>query len=303
MLSLGDIFGDDHFPYDITSQGIDYLHQQYRPYLGAICHSIPLFICLGNHEGENDFFMNQNPPDNLAVNGTLARKKYYPNPYPDGFYSGNNANESCGIGQPENYYSWTWGDALFVVLDVYRYQNPSTNKPGGWDWTIGEGQYHWLKSTLENSNSKYKLVFAHHISGQGRGGKTLAGFFEWGGYEKDGLTYGFPAKRPGFEKPVHRLFADNKVNIFFQGHDHVFAHEELEGVTYQTLPMPADSTYQIGIVANGDAFTSDVFGGAGHLRVTVSTSGIKVDFVQAYLPADEIGETKNRQVAFSYTVQ
>lgn len=303
MISLGDIFGNDHFPYDITSKEIDYLHEQYRPYLGSICHSIPLFICLGNHEGENDFYMNQNPPDNLAINGTLARKKYFPNPYPDGFYSGNSANESYGIGHPENYYAWTWGDALFVVLDVYRYQSQSTSKPGGWDWTIGTDQYNWLKSTLENCNSKYKLVFAHHISGQGRGGKTLAQFFEWGGYEQDGITYGFPVKRPGLEKPIHRLFVDNKVNIFFQGHDHVFAHEVLDGVTYQTVPMPSDSTYQIGILANGNAFTSDVVEGTGHLRVAVTASGIKVDFVQASLPADENGESKNRQVAFSYTVQ
>ena len=302
MLSLGDIFGNDHYPYDITSEEIDFLHKQYRSYLGSICHSIPLFICLGNHEGENDFFMNQNPPDNLAINGTLARKKYYPNPYPDGFYSGNNANEAYGIGHPENYYAWTWGDALFVVLDVYRYQNQLTSKPGGWDWTIGADQYNWLKSTLENSNSKYKMVFAHHVSGQGRGGKAIAGFFEWGGYEQDGITYGFPAKRPGFEKPIHRLLVDNKVNIFFQGHDHVFAHEELDGVTYQTVPMPSDSTYQIGILANGNAFTSDVVGGTGHLSVTVSPSAIKVDFIQAYLPADEIGGRENRQIAFSYNV-
>lgn len=302
MFSLGDIFGNDHYQNDISSQEIDFLHKQYRFYLGSICHSVPLFICLGNHEGENDFYMNQNPPDNLAINGTLARKKYYPNPYPDGFYSGNNVNESWGIGYPENYYAWTWGDALFVVLDVYRYQNQSTSKPGGWDWTIGADQYNWLKSTLENSNSKYKMVFAHHVSGQGRGGKAIAGCFEWGGYEQDGITYVFPVKRPGFEKPIHRLFVDNKVNIFFQGHDHVFAHEELDGVTYQTVPMPSDSKYQIGILANGNAFTSDVVGGTGHLSVTVSASGIKVDFIQAYLPADENGERKNRQVAFSYNV-
>jgi hypothetical protein len=241
--------------------------------------------------------------DNLAINSTLSRKKYYPNPYPDGFYSGNNTDESYGIEKPENYYAWTWGDALFIVLDVYRYQNPLNSKPRGWDWTIGTDQYIWLKTTLENSNSKYKMVFAHHISGQCRGGTGVARFFEWGGYEQDGITYGFPEKRASFEKPIHRLFADNKVTIFFQGHDHLFAREELDGVTYQTVPMPSDSSYQIGILANGKAFSSDVLGGTGHLRVTVSASGIKVDFVQAFLPADENSEWKNRQVAFSYTIQ
>jgi hypothetical protein len=302
MLSLGDIFGDDHNPFTITPAQIDYLHMQYRPYLGTVCHSVPFFVCLGNHEGENDYYLSQTPPENLAVRSTLSRKKYYPNPFPGPFYSGNSESESYGIGNPENYYSWTWGDALFVVLDVYRYENSTTSKPQGWNWTLGTTQYNWLKNTLESSNAKYKFVFAHHIRGQGRGGVTNARLFEWGGYEQDGVTLSFPARRPGWAKPIHRLFVDTGVDIFFQGHDHVFSHEVLDGVTYQSMPMPSDSTYQIGILANGNAYTSDVVGGTGHLRVIVSPAGVKVDFIQAYLPADETGQQTNRKVAFSYTV-
>jgi phosphodiesterase/alkaline phosphatase D-like protein len=261
MISLGDIFGDDHNPFTITSSQIDYLHMQYRPYLGTICHSVPFFVCLGNHEGENDFYLAQTPPENLAVKSTLSRKLYYPNPFPNAFYSGNQDNEPYGMGNPENYYAWTWGDALFVVLDVYRYENPASTKPTGWNWTLGTAQYEWLKNTLESSHSKYKFVFAHHIRGQGRGGVTNAKLFEWGGYEQDGVTFNFPSKRPGWAKPIHKLFVDNGVDIFFQGHDHVFSHEMLDGVTYQAVPMPSDSTYQIGILANGAAYTSDVVAG------------------------------------------
>jgi hypothetical protein len=302
MISLGDIFGDDHKPVAITSAELNLLHKQYRPFLGSICHSIPLFICLGNHEGENDYYMAQNPPDNLAINGTLWRKFYYPNPYPDSFYTGNQEIEPYGIGNPENYYSWTWGDALFVILDVYRYECKTSDKPQGWDWSLGLSQYTWLKNTLEKSTARYKFVFAHHIRGQGRGGITNARLYEWGGYEADGISYAFNSKRPGWGKPIHTLFVDNKVNIFFQGHDHVFAHEVMDGVTYQALPMPSDSTYQIGILANGDSYTSDVVGGTGHLRVNVAPAGITVDFIQAYLPADENGTRKNGNVAFSYFV-
>jgi hypothetical protein len=246
--------------------------------------------------------MKQSPPDNLAVNATIARKYYYPNPFPDNFYTGNSETEPYGIGNPENYYAWTWGDALFVVLDVYRGSGNSSAKPEKWEWSLGVTQYNWLKNTLERSSAKYKFVFAHHIRGQGRGGITNAKLYEWGGYEADGVTYGFTANRPGWSKPIHKLFVDNKVNIFFQGHDHVFAHEIMDGVTYQALPMPSDSTYQIGILANGDSYTSDVIGGTGHLRVNVTSSGIKVDFIQAYLPADENGNRKNGNVAFSYVV-
>jgi hypothetical protein len=303
MLSLGDIFGDDHYPTTITSNDLDLLHKDYRQYLGNICHSIPFYISLGNHEGENDFYLNQNPPNNLAVWGTYWRKFYYPNPSPNTFYSGNMDNEPYGIGSPENYYAWTWGDALFVVLDVYRYENINSSKPENWDWSLGFKQYSWLRSTLEGSTAKYKFVFAHHIRGQGRGGLTNAKLFEWGGYEADGKTYGFDINRPGWGKPIHQLFKDNGVNIFFQGHDHLFAHEILDGIHYQEVPMPSDSTYMIGKLANADAYTSDTLDGTGHIRVNVSNTCIKVDYVKAYLPKDTLdGKHKNREIGFSYTL-
>ena len=303
MIDLGDIFGDDHYPTTITSHDLDSLHLNYRPLLGAICHSVPFYVCLGNHEGENDYYMAQNPPNNLCIWATQWRKVYYPNPFPNGFYSGNTDNEPYGIGNPENYYSWTWGNALFVVLDVYRDECDTTPKPKNWNWSLGYPQYTWLKNTLENSNAKFKFVFAHHTRGQGRGGINTAKYFEWGGYEADGTTYNFDTKRPGWGKPIHQLFIDNGVNIFFQGHDHLYAHEELDGVTYNEVPISCDSTYNIGMLANGDAYVGDKYDGAGHLRVKVSSSCVTVDFVRAYLPTDTLsGAHHNREVPFSYTI-
>ncbi|MFN8308826.1 MAG: metallophosphoesterase [Chitinophagales bacterium] len=301
MLSLGDIFGDDHNPLTTTFHDMDSLHYSYRPFLGAVCHSIPFYICLGNHEGENNYYYSITPPNNICVYGTLSRKQYFPNPYPNHFYSGDTVSEPYGIGQPENYFSWEWGDALFVVLDVYRYECDTSPKPQKWDWTLGAAQYNWLKHTLENSTSKYKFVFAHHIRGQGRGGITNATQFEWGGI--DGGQNKFAQYRPNFAKPIHQLFLDNGVNIFFQGHDHVFAHEILDGITYQSLPMAADSTYEIGMLANADAYTSDTLDGTGHLRVTVNPNCVTVDYVRAYLPKDTLsGIHHNGEVAFSYTL-
>lgn len=303
MLSLGDIFGDDHYPTTITSSELDDLHKYYRPFLGSVCHSIPFYVCLGNHEGENDYYLNQNPPNNLAVWGTQWRKFYYPNPFPNNFYSGNSIVEPNGIGYPENYYAWNWGDALFVVLDVYRDQCDTSDKPGAWAWTLGKPQYDWLKKTLEESTSQFKFVFAHHVRGQGRGGISNANFFEWGGYEQNGVNFNFTSKRPGWSKPIQQLFKDNRVTIFFQGHDHLFAKEELDGVVYQEVPMPSDSTYSLGMIANGDAYTSVKQDGSGHIRVSVSPTGVKVDYVRAYLPADTItGLHKNAEVTYSYTV-
>lgn len=304
MISLGDIFGDDRDSMAVTSGMMDTLHYNYRPLLGELCHSVPFYVCLGNHEGENDYYYAISPPNNLSIWGTLWRKHYYPNPYPNAFYSGNTDVEPYGIGNPENYYAWTWGDALFVVLDVYRNQCDTTPMPHNWDWSLGLSQYTWLKNTLENSTATHKFVFAHHIRGHGRGGIDAARLFEWGGYDgQNGTHYGFPAKRPGWPKPIHQLFVDNGVNVFFQGHDHVFAHEVLDSVVYQALPMAADSTYEIGMLANADAYTADTLNGSGHLRVTVSSTCVLVEYIRAYLPADTVGGLhQNGEVAFSYTV-
>ena len=303
MLSLGDIFGDDHNPNQMTAYVMDTLHAFYRPFLGSLCHSVPFYVCLGNHEGENDFYLAQTPPNNIAIWGTTYRKQYYPNPYPNSFYSGNTAVEPYGIGNPENYYSWTWGDAQFIVLDVYRDQCDFDAKPMGWDWSLGLDQFNWLENTLQNSTSKYKFVFAHHIRGQDRGGALCAQTYEWGGRNSIGGPSTFAANRPGWSMPIHDLFTTYGVNIFFQGHDHLFAHEVLNGVTYQEVPMPSDSTYQIGMLANANAYTQDTVDGTGYLRVNVNATCVQVDFVRSYLPADTIsGVHHNGEIGFSYTI-
>lgn len=301
LLSLGDTFGDDHTPTTTTSKDMDELHHDYLQYLGDICHSLPFFFCLGNHEGESGYYLKQNAPNNIAVWGTLWRKNYYANPFPNGFYTGNMTREPNGIDYPENYYAFEWGDALFVVLDVYR-DCDVNEKPQNWDWTLGETQYRFLRNALEKSNAKYKFVFAHHTRGQGRGAVVTAKGAEWGGYNKS--NYEFDKYRPGWGLPIHQLMVKTGVNIFFQGHDHLYAKEELDGLVYQETPMPADSTYEIGVLANADAYTDVTMRGTGHLRVRVSDAGVVVDFVRAYMPKDTVGgKNINGDVGYSYTVK
>lgn len=301
MLDLGDTFGDDHNPTTITSEELRQLHLDCLPFFGTVAHSSPLFLCIGNHEGESGYYLLQTPPNNLGVNGTLWRKYYYANPVPDEFYTGNFAVEGYGIGAPENYFAWVWGDALFVVLDAYRGYTANA-KPRNWDWTLGKDQYDWFKKTLETSMAKYKFVFTHHTLGETRGGVATAKFHEWGGYEADGKTWGFTTSRPGWEMPIHQLMVKNGVSVFFQGHDHLFVKEELDGLVYQEVPMPDDSTYIIGTRDNGDAYTGVIMDASGHLRVGVSSTVATVDYVRAWLPADESAQHKNGEVAYSYSV-
>ena len=164
---------------------------------------------------------------------------------------------------------------------------------------MGDAQYQWLKKTLEESKARYKFVFTHHVSGTGRGAVEVSELYEWGGKNRAG-EWEFDKKRPGWAMPVHQLMVKNGVTIFFQGHDHLFARQERDGIIYQETPNPADSTYT---VFNREAYRSgDVLPNSGYLRVTVSPANVKVDYIRAYLPQDEKPDHKNGEVAFSYTV-
>jgi hypothetical protein len=116
----------------------------------------------------------------------------------------------------------------------------------------------------------------------------------------DGSTWGFTANRPTWATPIHRLMVSAGVTIFFQGHDHIWARQQLDGVTYQTLPEPADPFYTL---YNADSYVSgDKFPNTGYTRVRVAPSGVTVDYVRTYLPKDEGPGKASGAVAFSYTV-
>ena len=164
--------------------------------------------------------------------------------------------------------------------------------------SIGDEQYKWLEHTLEQSNARYKFVFCHHVMGTGRGGIEMAHLYEWGGKSQDG-TWRFDEKRPGWEEPIHQLMVDAGVTIFFQGHDHIFARQELDGVVYQSVPNPADDTYQ---AFNREAYRSgDILPNSGHLLVTVSPENVRLDYVRSFLPEDK-AKGQNGKTAFSFTV-
>jgi hypothetical protein len=207
-----------------------------------------------------------------------------------------------------DYYAWTWGSALFVVLDPYWHSLvPVDNRFGGgektkdkWSITLGEAQYQWLKNTLEESDATFKFVFTHQVLGAGRGGIQLTDFYEWGGKSRN-RVWEFDQKRPGWDVPIHQLMAKNNVTIFFHGHDHLFAHEELDGVIYQELPEPADPAY---MAYNENAYKTGVkIANSGHVRVTVSASEVTVGYVRSYLPKDENKNRKNDEVAYSYRIR
>lgn len=305
-MTLGDDFSVDTLdPATIDAAKVTERYTIQRPYLGLVGRSAPVFLVNGNHEQAARYLLD-GTPNNVAVWAQNARNAHYSQPAPNGFYTGNTESIPF-IGPLRNYYAWTWGDALFVTIDPY-WGSPvaidnifggSAKRPNLWDITHGDIQYQWLKTTLEQSQAKYKFVFAHHVMGTQRGGIELAGQYEWGGQNGNG-SWGFTTNRPGWASPIHQLMAANHVTIFFQGHDHIWVRQQLDGITYQTLSEPADPNYSL---FNADAYhTGDMFPNTGYTRVTVAPTGVRVDYVRTYLPEDEGPGKASGAAVFSYTI-
>jgi hypothetical protein len=304
IIDLGDIIMTDKLKNTagkITRDTIARRCQYLRSFYETSCHSSPLFMVLGNHEGENGWTQNGNS-ENSAIYSALERKKYFANPQPDNFYSGDDT-EHAFVGKRENYYAWTWGDVLFIVLDPYWYTAPKPDANTGWRWTLGKKQYDWLRKTLEGSQASFKLVFCHQLVGGdplGRGGTEFADLYEWGGKNKDG-TPGFSTNRSGWYKPIKDLLTENKVNAFFHGHDHFFGKQEKDCLIYQECPQPSHPSYQNANQADDYGYLSgQILPNSGHLRLTVQPEEIKVEYVRAYLPAVENSTRKNKDVSATY---
>lgn len=299
LVDLGDNFMNDKLP-NPNREEITKRNLLFRSFFNELNHSVPLYLTLGNHEGEVGW--RQKPGhDSLGIWATQTRKMYYPNPFPNAFYSGNTV-QSKAVGLPENYYSWQWGDALFIVIDPYL----NTRNRGEWAWTLGKEQYDWFRKTLEKSTAAFKFVFSHQLVGgsgkEARGGTEFAHLFEMGGRNADS-TWGFDTNRPGWGKPIHQLMAENKVSIFFHGHDHFYGKQDKDGVVYQAVPQPSSR--------NINKITGTAYGykdgvllpGRGYMLISVSSNEAKVEFIRTYLPNEENANRKNGEVAHSYTIQ
>ena len=292
-IAIGDDFSVDTLK-DVNPQTVTQLYINQRQWLGLV--DAPVYLVNGNHE-QASLANYDGTPNNVAVWAQTSRNAYYPQPAPDDFYTGNPESVEH-IGLLRDYYAWTWGDALFVVIDPYWHSPQTVDNQFGadrdqkkdrdlWNVTLGDAQYAWFRQTLETSDAKYKFVFTHHVLGTGRGGIENALKFEWG--DSKNL-----AAHRTWDKTIHQLMVDNNVTIFFQGHDHIFARQELDGVIYQTLPEPANPFYSW---ENEDAFTSgDKFPNSGYVRVTVAPEGVTVDYIRTYLD-------QPNEVAFSYAVR
>lgn len=285
-VDLGDTFMSEKHP-GRESAMRQYLAQ--RHYLGQLGGVAPIFLALGNHDGEIPRGRGREP-EALARWSLEQRTRYFPNPVPDGFYSGN-PTPHAGGGLLQDYYAWEWGDALFVVLDPFWFSASSRDQRDNWIWSLGRDQYDWLARTLEASAARFTFVFIHHLVGgvdsQCRGGASAAPYYEWGGHNRDG-TDGFATQRPGWTMPIHSLLRKHRVAVVFHGHDHLYAREELDGLIYQAVPQPGNpgGAQPPRNAAEYGYRTGTILGGSGYLRVQVGPKRSLVEYVATSVAND-----------------
>ena len=306
LIDLGDTFMSDK-QQPLTEKAVIDRVRLMRTFYDQVGHSVPLFLSLGNHEGEWGRNLN-GTANNVAVWDTIWRKKYYPNPSADGFFTGDSRVEPF-VGVREAYYAFEWGDALFVILDPYWNRPVAPEQSGDWSLTLGRAQYDWLKQTLEKSTATFKFVFAHNLiggrdlNGPMRGGIETAKYLEWGGYNLDD-TWGFDRARPGWPMPIHQLLVANGVTAFFHGHDHLYAKQDLDGVVYQEGPQPSARNFNLGNRGIDYSYTTGtVLGGTGYILMEVSPEEVKAQYIQTWLPAQETAARKNGMVADAWAVK
>ena len=319
-IDLGDTFMTDGTSDDAGARSL-YVNQRGSSYFGKIGSSVPVFLATGNHEDEEGWNLDDTGSYATGLRNIAMRKAYFPLPVDEGaggFYSGNTDPLPSAIGgdtDREDYYSWTWGDALFVVIDEFQYtanlpyaptageKSDDTKTGDQWSWTLGQQQYDWLKQTLQNSDAKYKFVFSHNMlggipsgiisgaeAGYVRGGAEAAGYFEWGGKNADG-TDGFASHRSGWDKTIQQLFEENGVSAYFHGHDHGFVYERRpaassgqHSIVYQAMPSAGNMSLFSGIynrTVDGTFERIATRPGNGHLCVSVEPDHATVDYILA----------------------
>ena len=259
MVNLGDVldfhqYGFNEPPPDKSIARDAYLN--YRALLAGTTANAAHYEVLGGWDSEAGC----DTPDEVDRSRS-QRLLYVPGPDPTTYPEGG--------GTFENYYAFTWGDALFVMLDVFGY-TPGCHLLGAYpglvdDWTLGAEQLDWLRGVLENATAKWRFIFIHHPVGGMSPDPVEAAYGRGGG----------AAANVGEQAVVHQLMRDHGVQVFFYGHDHVFTDMTVDGIHY-TLPGSAGAPWMFTEAQTG--YTTS-WPDSGWGRVDVTPDSVHVSFV------------------------
>ena len=262
VLDLGDNVawpGSREYPQRDAS-GATNAYARYRRQIAPLSKNSPFFAIVGNWNGESGKF----PETSIATVATV-RRALLPNP--------NHLTYAQGGSEHEDYYAFSWGDALYVMLNVQTYSRPSApdrlpslmadvNRIE--EWTLGDQQMAWFEATLQKASERFRFVCMHHPAA-GNAGDELNTLYGRGGGRAWNL---------GEQARIHRLMKQHKVQIFFYGHDHVFVDDVVDGIHY-TLPGSCGAPWKFTKEETGYArFWPD----SGHAQLDITPEKATVTF-------------------------
>jgi len=259
IVNLGDMLDFHEYgfntPPPVSSLTRD-AYVNYRTAFGDVLGHTPHFPVIGGWDSENGC----NTLEEIERSRS-QRLLYLPGPAPDTYPAG---------GSPfEDYYAFTWGDALFVMLNVFTY-TPGCHLLDRYpglpdDWTLGDAQLEFLRQTLEGATSRWRFVLIHHPVGGNAGDDVDSAYGRGGGR----------AAHVGEQEIVHELMQQHGVQVFFYGHDHVFTDMTVDATRY-TLPGSAGSIWPFTDAQTG--YTQS-WPNSGWGRIDVTPDSVHVAFM------------------------
>jgi uncharacterized repeat protein (TIGR02543 family) len=164
VIHTGDMIYDDATCTGNSSPYSQFVRNYFNVYQ-VMLGKIPFFNTIGNHEVHSG-----------GTCGYPAYKNIFDLP------------KNAPSGDAEEYYSFDWGNAHFIVLDTNQY------------YATGYPESTWLESDLQNTTKPWKFVFLH-VPAYSSGGS---------GSDPDVQAYFVP------------LFETYGVDAVFNGHDHAY---------------------------------------------------------------------------------
>jgi len=172
---------------------------------------------------------------------SIGNHDYYANngaEYDSAFYLPHNNEEDS-----ERYYSFNWGDAKFICLDVITPYDPFPTPPYNdalpnelwWtDFRAGTPQYEFLEEELKCNDKKWVFVYFHEGPWTNYWGDDYSLWPSLGGdyYNFDGNIM--------VRDELVPLFEQYNVDFVLNGHSHLYERGEKNGVTYVTSGSAGD---------------------------------------------------------------